>query len=206
MSQIQGQDTTAPAATGVSPPTVIVIGAGIIGLTCAIKLQAALAEHPDLRGTEVMVVAREWPDSVAGAASTHSVDYASMWAGAHVRPIPAVSDQLRREAGWLKQTVAEFDRQADAEPWCGITRTTGVEFLDEPDEYYGIRGMSGLQQESGLRGWRTLPPSELPSGVQMGLEYETFCINAPMYCEHLLRKANSVDELVGGQDGDQTAQ
>lgn len=135
-----------------------------------------------------MMVAREWPDSIAGGASVHSADYASKWAGAHVRPVPAASVQLRREAAWLKQTVAEFDRQVDAEPWCGITRTTGVEFLDEPNDYYTSRGMHGLEQETGLRGWRILPPSELPSGVQMGLEYETFCINVPMYCEHLLRR------------------
>lgn len=135
-----------------------------------------------------MIVAREWPDSVAGAASTHSVDYASMWAGAHVRPIPAATEQLRREAEWLKRTVAEFDRQVDAEPWCGITRTTGVEFIDEPDESYVTRGLSGLEQESGLRGFRTLGQSELPSGVQLGFEYHTFCIDAPMYCEDLVRK------------------
>ena len=28
-----------------------------------------------------------------------------MWAGAHVRPIPASTPQLKREAQWLKETV-----------------------------------------------------------------------------------------------------
>lgn len=162
--------------------------AGIIGLACAIELQAELARRPDLCGTDVMIVAREWPACAAGGASTHSVDYASAWAGAHVRPVPATTPQLQREARWLRRAVAELGRHADAEPWCGVTRTTGVELIDEPQLGYSFPDAAAFERESGLRGYRLLPASALPDGVALGFEYETFCINPPMYCEYFLWK------------------
>ena len=189
-----------------SHPTVIVIGydhitawvygmlltilfsAGIIGLACALKLQAKLAANPDTRNVDVLLVAREWPGSMPGAPSTHSPDYASMWAGAHVRPIPATSPQLQREAAWLKQATAEFARQVEAEPWCGVTRIAGVELLEAPDPGYRGQDAASFERESGLRGYRKLAPSEVPQGVALGFTYETYCINSPLYCEHLLRK------------------
>ncbi|PHH92084.1 hypothetical protein CDD83_9020 [Cordyceps sp. RAO-2017] len=186
----------ASRATGGPPPTVIIVGAGIIGLACAIKLQARLGESDDGRGVEVLVAAREWPGFVPGAPLTRSVDYASMWAGAHVRPIPGATPQLQREAGWLRRTVAEFGCQAESEPWCGVTRLAGVEFLEEPHQSYYRRDDSSspaasaaaaFERETGLAGYRELAPAELPAGVALGFRYETFCINAPLYCEHLLR-------------------
>src|SRR3546814_20315543 len=33
-----------------------------------------------------------------------------------------------------------------------------------------------------------LAPAEVPEGVVLAYEYDTFCINSPVYCEHLLRK------------------
>lgn len=164
------------------------LSAGIIGLACALKLQAKLAEDAGTRDVEVLLVAREWPGSMPGAPSTHSADYASMWAGAHIRPIPATTPQLQREAAWLKQAAAEFDRQVDAEPWCGVTRTAGVEFIEAPDRGYRGQDAGSFERESGLRGYRKLSASEVPGGVSLGFEYETFCVNSPLYCEHLLRK------------------
>ncbi|POR34772.1 D-amino-acid oxidase [Tolypocladium paradoxum] len=171
-----------------SHPTVIVIGAGIIGLACALKLQAKLVEHEGTRNVELLLVAREWPGSMPGAPSTHSADYASMWAGAHIRPIPATTPQLQREAAWLKQAAAEFDRQVEVEPWCGLTRAVGVEFLEAPDRGYQCQDAGSFERESGLRGYRRLSPPEVPEGVSLGFEYETFCVNPPLYCEQLLRK------------------
>ncbi|KYK56546.1 hypothetical protein DCS_03546 [Drechmeria coniospora] len=168
-----------------SRPTVVVIGAGIIGLACAIKLQDKLASFGPV---QVLLVAREWPASFPGAPSMHSVDYASMWAGAHVRPIPATTPQLQSEARWLKQAAVEFRRQVAAEPWCGVTCTMAVEHLEAPDQGYRNQDETSFARESGLRGYRKLPPSKLPDGVVLGYEYETYCINSPVYCGHLLRR------------------
>ncbi|KAJ6439784.1 FAD dependent oxidoreductase superfamily [Purpureocillium lavendulum] len=174
--------------SGSSAPTVIVIGAGIIGLTCALQLQSKLSKHEATRSVSVLLVAREWPASIPGAPARHSPDYASMWAGAHVRPIPATTPQLRREAAWLRRAVAEFARQVDAEPWCGVTRTPGVEYLESPDEGYRRQDKESFERETGLTGYRKLAPAEVPEAVVLGYQYDTFCINSPVYCENLLRK------------------
>ncbi|KAH7309695.1 FAD dependent oxidoreductase [Stachybotrys elegans] len=173
---------------GRGQPAVVVVGAGIIGLTCALRLEDSIKNLSPQAKPLVLLVAKEWPTSIPGVPLGHSVDYASMWAGAHVRPIPATTPQLKREAKWLKQTVAELGRQVDAQPWLGITRTPGIEFLEAPDEGYRLQNHESFSQESGLPGFRILTPSELPKDVVLGFEYETYCINAPVYCRSLLRK------------------
>ncbi|KAL6852280.1 hypothetical protein ACO1O0_006821 [Amphichorda felina] len=168
--------------------TVVVIGAGVIGLSCALRLQSVLSQSPQGRDVEVLIVAREWPTSIPGAPITHSADYASMWAGAHVRPIPASTPQLKREAQWLKETVSEFGRQLAAEPWVGISRTLGVEHLEAPPPEYTQQTKQSFEAETGIQGYRALGSDEVPEGVQLGFEYPTFCVNSPIYCGNLLRK------------------
>ncbi|KAJ1336169.1 D-amino-acid oxidase [Microdochium nivale] len=172
-------------STDVLPRSAIaVIGAGIIGLTSALSIQSALGRTHD-----VVIVAREWPHAVAGAPTGTSADYASMWAGAHVRPIPVNGDgQLAREAAWLKHTCEELGRQAASEPWIGITRLRGREYLETPPDAYVKQTAESFLRESGLSGYRQLPVSEVPEGVKVGFEYDTYCINSPLYCANLLRK------------------
>lgn len=164
------------------------LSAGVIGLSCALRLQSLLSQFHQGRDVEVLIVAREWPTSIPGAPPKHSPDYASMWAGAHVRPIPATSPQLKREAKWLKQTVAEFGRQLDSEPGVGITRTLGIEYLDAPPAEYKQQTEQTFESETGISGYRLLDPTQVPVGVELGYEYPTFCVNSPVYCANLLRK------------------
>ena len=165
---------------------VIPASAGIIGLTSALRLQHLLAQKKSK--TQVLLVAREWPTSIPGAPSAHSPNYASMWAGAHVRPIPAATEQLRTEAKWLRETASEFEKQMHAEPWCGVTRTLGVEFLESPDAGYLNQTADTFSLETGLPGYRKYKDDELPADVCLGFEYQTYCVNAPLYCQSLLRR------------------
>lgn len=172
------------------PPTVVVIGAGVLGLSSAIKVQEAIASRKtggsdDL---QVLLVSREWPSSIPGSPSKHSANYASMWAGAHVRPIPATTAQLQREAKWLKQTVADFGTQMETEPWSGVTRTLGIELLAAPDDGYRQQDAKSFLEETGLPRYRKWSESELPKDVVLGYEYETYCVNTPVYCQALLRR------------------
>lgn len=168
--------------------TIVVVGAGIIGLTSALKLQKLIAESQLTNRTHVLLVAQEWPTSIPGAPIKHSVDYASMWAGAHVRPIPASTPQLRQEAKWLKYTVSEFAQQLKTEPWLGISQVPGIEYLEAPSADYQQQDAQSFQYETGLSGYRKYSANELPPGVRLGYEYETYCINSPLYCGNLLRK------------------
>ncbi|OAA70713.1 FAD dependent oxidoreductase superfamily [Cordyceps fumosorosea ARSEF 2679] len=170
--------------------TVVVIGAGVVGLASAIKIQEAIGSRKanGQADIQVLLVAREWPSSIPGSPSKHSANYASMWAGAHVRPIPATTPQLRREAEWLKQTVAEFSCQVETEPWSGVTRCKGIELLEAPDEGYQKQDARSFLEETGLPRYRKWSESELPKGVVLGYEYETYCVNTPVYCQALLRR------------------
>lgn len=163
--------------------TIVVIGAGIIGLTVALRLLDSL----DQSKYKILIVSREWPTSIPGAPTKHSVNYASMWAGAHVRPIPASTPQLGREAAWLKQTVHKFASQLHHPSMIGLTKCKGVEFLEAPPEAYLQQSLASFSSESGLDNYRQYNPAELPDGVQLGYEYNTYCINAPLYCASLLR-------------------
>ncbi|KAJ4150418.1 hypothetical protein LMH87_011170 [Akanthomyces muscarius] len=173
-----------------SVPTVVVIGAGILGLSTAIKLQESIAARKSSGGDDlrVLLVSREWPCSIPGSPSKHSANYASMWAGAHVRPIPATTAQLRREANWLKETVTEMGTQCETEPWSGLTRTMGIELLESPDDGYQKQDANSFFQETGLGRYRKWSESELPKNVVLGFEYETYCVNTPVYCQALLRR------------------
>ncbi|RTE72416.1 hypothetical protein BHE90_013170 [Fusarium euwallaceae] len=168
--------------------TVVVVGAGIIGLTSALKIQQLLAESPTTQSTSVLLVAKEWPTSIPGAPTSHSADYASMWAGAHVRPIPGSTPQLRQEAKWLKHTVAELERHRQSEPWVGIRRLPGIEYLEDPSPEYLKQDAQSFAAETGLSGYRKYEAHELPDGVKLAFEYDTYCINSPLYCSNLLRK------------------
>ncbi|KAG8670982.1 hypothetical protein FPOAC2_04287 [Fusarium poae] len=176
-----------------SPPhttesTIVVIGAGIIGLTSALKIQQLIADSPSAAPTSVLLAAKEWPTSIPGAPIAHSADYASMWAGAHVRPIPASTPQLRREAKWVKATVAELEKHRQSEPGVGIRRLPGIEYLEDPSAEYLKQDKLSFTTETGLPGYRKYETHELPEGVKLGFEYETYCINAPLYSANLLRK------------------
>ncbi|CAM1502499.1 Fc.00g044830.m01.CDS01 [Cosmosporella sp. VM-42] len=168
--------------------TIVVVGAGIIGLTSALKLQAAVRENPATRRTNVLLVSREWPTSIPGTPIQNSADFASMWAGAHVRPIPATTPQLRREAQWLKHAVEEFAQQVKTEPWIGIRQVPGIEYLEAPTADYEEQDATSFELETGLPGYRKYAADELPEGIRLGFEYDTYCINAPLYCGNLLRK------------------
>ncbi|CAG9975124.1 unnamed protein product [Clonostachys byssicola] len=179
-----------------SRPTVVVVGdgslltlyrSGVIGISCALKLQERISQWESGQKPEVLLVAREWPMSLPGSPTSHSVDYASVWAGAHVRPIPATSPQLQCEARWLKHTTAEFDRLLQSYPSIGITRTKGVELFEDPTSDYTAQSAESFSSESGLSGYRSLQPVELPEDVVLGFEYDTYCINSPVYCQYLLR-------------------
>jgi hypothetical protein len=111
-----------------------------------------------------------------------------MWAGAHVRPIPASTPQLRREAQWLKETVTELERHLESDPAAGITKLPGIEYLGAPPPEYVAHDEKSFTEETGLKGYRKYEADELPEGVVLGFEYETYCINAPLYSGNLLRK------------------
>ncbi|KAJ4548557.1 hypothetical protein HRR76_001149 [Exophiala dermatitidis] len=168
---------------------VVVIGAGILGLTAAIQIQDLIQSRS--LPYKILLVAKDFPVITPGDPTTSpSPNYASMHAGAHVRPIPASSPQLAREARWLKRACQVFAAQATHEPWMGVIQVPGVEYFEDPvPEHYRNLDAESFHQQSGLTGFRRLDDAtKLPKGVNLGYEYQTYCIYSSVYCAALLRK------------------
>lgn len=153
--------------------TIVVIGAGVIGLSTALHLQQFISPSQ-----QILIVARDWP-------STTSVNYASPWAGAHYRPVPGSSPQALREEKQARRTYDHFKNEAKV-PGSGVEWTEGIEHLESPPPEYLTE--NALVNYTHLDGFRQLQPSELPEGVKWGVRYKTFTINSPVYCAYMLRR------------------
>ncbi|KAL3468995.1 hypothetical protein BJX99DRAFT_242324 [Aspergillus californicus] len=154
--------------------TIVVIGAGVIGLSTALCLQSHLTPSQ-----KILLVARDWPHST-------SINYASPWAGAHYRPVPGTSAQAQREESQARRTYSHLKTQATI-PGSGVEITEGVEHLESPPPEYLDK--SAIAQSYGhLDGFRYLGDEEMPRGVTWGVRYDTFVINSPVYCAHMLRR------------------
>ncbi|KAL2815128.1 FAD dependent oxidoreductase superfamily [Aspergillus granulosus] len=156
--------------------TIVVIGAGVIGLSTAVRLQQSL---PSRSKVSVLLVARDWP-------STTSLNYASPWAGAHYRPVPGSTPQALREEKQAQATYAHFKTEATISG-SGVARVEGIEHLEAPPpEYLNSKAID--THYAHLDGFRQLSAGELPAGVKWGVRYDSFCVNSPVYCAYLLRK------------------
>ncbi|KAK9848734.1 D-amino-acid oxidase [Penicillium brevicompactum] len=155
-----------------SKETIVVIGAGVIGLTTALHIQH---QNP---AQSILLVARDFP-------SDTSINYASPWAGAHYRPVPGSSPQALRESNQAQRTYEYLKRTA--EPGAGIEFIQGIEHLEAPPaECLDPQSVHDLY--SHLDGFRVLSGEEVPEGVKWGVQYGTYVVNSPVYCAHLLRK------------------
>ncbi|KAK5052523.1 hypothetical protein LTR84_002387 [Exophiala bonariae] len=153
---------------------IIVIGAGVIGLSCATVLQS---RYPQ---AVITIVAAEFPDS-----NVPSADYASAWAGAHYRPIPQSTAQLRDEAQLAFRTMEVMRNIARNSPDAGVATMQGIEYVENPgDDVSGLR--TGDVYAGPGDGFRILEQSELPVGAKWGCDYQTYALNVHVYCQWLL--------------------
>ncbi|CEJ58413.1 Putative FAD dependent oxidoreductase superfamily [Penicillium brasilianum] len=154
--------------------TIVVIGAGVIGLSTALSIQEHLSSTQS-----VLLVARDFP-------SDTSINYASPWAGAHYRPVPGSSPQALREASQAQRTFNYLKKIATEEPAAGIKFIQGIEHLEAPPpDYLDSQSVSNVYH---FEDFRPLKAEEVPAGVKWGVEYGTYVINSPVYCAHMLRK------------------
>lgn len=158
---------------GNADDTIVVIGAGVVGLTAARLLQ----HHYPSRS--IIVLASELPTDIS-----HSPDYASAWAGAHYRPIPGSSPQLDFERK-LAQRTYEFMKQISRDESTGVKLVQGIEFLEKPSAtFLELKdGDSYAGQDDDFRLW---PVERLPKGVRWGCEYRTYVVDVNVYCARLL--------------------
>ena len=159
-----------------SPSPIIVVGAGITGLTTASLLQTTLPTD-----IPITILAAETPNT-----TSPSPDYASIWAGAHYRPIfPLTTPQLRAEHELAVHTAETMRRIARDHPEAGVAEMPGIDYFENAPE-----GISELRTGDVYAypddGFRVLSKEELPKGAEWGATYQTYCVNVTVYCRWLL--------------------
>ncbi|KAK0753909.1 hypothetical protein B0T18DRAFT_434474 [Schizothecium vesticola] len=182
------------------PPTnIVVIGAGVTGLTTALHLLTTLPP-----GTPLTILAAHFPaPSETLTTATHingtyypclfTPPYTSPWAGAHHRwipPTPTSPPHLHREHAWSRTTYARMLALAAAAPHAGITALPGIEYLEPLAAQRGgyLSLTPARAAELGIPGFELLPAADLPEGVAWGCRYPTYCVHPMVYCAYLLRR------------------
>lgn len=149
-------------------PEVVVVGAGVIGLSCALTLSEA--------GHKVKVIASHFP------ADPLTAKYTSPWAGAHYRPFPSHTEKEFEDSRLTRVTYEYFKKLSVEEPESTVRWIEGIDYLEDQ----GIYGMKAKGYYEDLVALKQL--TDLPEGIQFGASYKTWVLNSPMYIEYLLRK------------------
>ncbi|EXJ64493.1 hypothetical protein A1O7_00829 [Cladophialophora yegresii CBS 114405] len=188
--------------------SIVVVGAGVTGLTAATLLQQ---EYPNVA---ITIVAAETPMPSTSLNDTPSADYASMWAGAHYRPIhPLTTPQLQFEHKLGMHAAGIMRRIARENPEAGVAEMPAMEYFQKPAPEL-LRMTTGDVYAWPGDGFRVLEKHELPRDAAWGCEYQSYCINVPVYCRWLMdrflakggrvirRRLSSVGEafVVAGED------
>ncbi|EEQ87157.2 FAD dependent oxidoreductase superfamily protein [Blastomyces dermatitidis ER-3] len=156
--------------------TIVVIGAGIIGVTSALILLETLP-----RQQYHILLASEYFSTDDGP----NPSYPTTLSGAHYRPIPATTPQLKHEARLAKATYNRFKALAAAHPEYGVEFMEGIDYVSgqATPTYKAL-----LPDYVETDGFRVLDASEVPEGVEFGARYEAFCVDPEVYMMHMLRR------------------
>ncbi|KAK1984634.1 FAD dependent oxidoreductase [Colletotrichum cereale] len=159
---------------------IVVIGAGVIGLSTAVRLQQ--------EGHRVGIVAKDFPSPFEAIDAKALINYTSQWGGAHNRWVIPANEAEERDHAMALRTFQHMEVLSKSNPEAGITFMPGIEYLEDPPAQY--RALTEEKARSlGLVGFRCLKPSEFPDDkVKWGCEYWTWCVNPMIYCSFLLRK------------------
>ena len=163
------------------PSEVIVIGGGVIGLTTAYTI---LSKRPN---TSLLLVAAELPTDDS---SSWSADYASMWAGAHYRPIAPATQQEHDEFNLALRTCSIMQQLARTTPESGVATMQAIEYMENPKSAE-LNFKAGDIYASEKDNFRVLDDHELSKHVRWGCSYQTYCANVTQYCNWLLTAIKS---------------
>ncbi|GAA5978430.1 hypothetical protein JCM5350_001164 [Sporobolomyces pararoseus] len=151
-------------------PHTVVIGAGVIGLSTAIRLQEA--------GYRVSIVARDLPGDRKG------IDWASPWAGAHHVSVATGADM--RMHRFDARTFQVMSEMIENDPQVPLTFTKQIEYREQPKVEGADGDLSQLDLISRYHpDFRWLDPAELPSDISHGASFTCILIDTPAYLPYL---------------------
>ncbi|KAH8099776.1 nucleotide-binding domain-containing protein [Cristinia sonorae] len=147
------------SASESEPRSVVIIGAGVIGLTIAHVLSTRFQG-----GVKITIVARDMPDDLTSQA------FASPWAGANWSPFGYEEKSYKRE---LKTFNRFWDMQST-----GLVHVVPYRIFvpDEPTDSDTRPYFKDL-----VRNFRPLSQEELPEGMKAGVIFDTITVNPEEY-------------------------
>jgi len=144
-------------------PKVLVIGAGVIGLTSAIKLAEA--------GYGVTI----WTKNL-------TTDTTSAKAGAFWEPYAC--EPKEKALPWAQTAYNTFKRLAATEPESGVIPRISEIYLRQPEAEPWWRPI--------VEGFDTIPEAELPTGYKSGWHYSTFIVDTSLYLPWLVQQVQNL--------------
>ncbi|MDP6703786.1 MAG: FAD-dependent oxidoreductase [Candidatus Thalassarchaeaceae archaeon] len=140
-----------------------VVGAGVSGLSCAVRLLEA--------GHEVEVISDRFsPDTVSDVA-------AAIW-------YPFLTAPADRADGWGVATYAELERLAEQESDSGVRMRDGKEYLRE--------AVDPPEWSEDIAAFRILDDNEIPEGYVFGWQFRAPVIEMPLYMPWLRSRVEAL--------------
>src|SRR3954447_21770652 len=134
---------------------VVVVGAGVLGLSCAVRLLE--------RGHDVAVVARDLPLETTSAVAP------ALW---HPR-VPGPDDDLDLVLQWATASYAEFDKLAATDD-TGVSMRRGTELFRARNKPWFAAAVDGLE-----------PAIDVPSGYADAWRFAAPVVEMPVYLRWL---------------------
>ncbi|KAI9489980.1 hypothetical protein BDB00DRAFT_840341 [Zychaea mexicana] len=154
---------------------VVVIGAGVVGLSTALALQQ--------KGFRVTVLAKWLPGDM-------HIEYTSPWAGAHWRTMAPNSNKLLQEFDAVTyRKWMEFSETLPHET--GIMVVPSTDYFDELTPDTKTPWFQNL-----VKNFEFVPENELPPGAKIGYRYTTMVVNAPHYLHWLQHQFKSAGGII----------
>ncbi|KAJ7669024.1 D-amino-acid oxidase [Mycena rosella] len=148
------------------PKEIVVVGAGVVGLTTAVHIQ-------ERGGYHVSVLAEILPSD------PKNIKYTSHWAGAH--HVSSAGTDVRQQKMDQETFKTMWELSAPGGPAEGC-------FLRIHEEEYFLKGIANYEALQTMPDFKALPSSSLPPDSAEGISFSTLTIDSPVYLNYLMSR------------------
>ncbi|ODQ51885.1 putative D-amino acid oxidase [Saitoella complicata NRRL Y-17804] len=157
---------------------IVVVGAGVIGLTTAL----ILTQRDPSIASRIHLIAQHFPGD-------HSIHYTSPWAGANFSSVAGADENAIRWDRMTYQKLCEMAADEKISKEAGIRFIPGREVWDE-DVLPDMAKMESWSKY--VLDYKVVPKNELPEGTAFGITFRSLVVNPAIYLPYLLSRLTSL--------------